>query len=87
MAIREKLCPGGMRTDIVNGMVVVGDGKTVLDKTSIVTENGIIASVPRVRYVGYNVYAERVIDAEGGLILPGLCGYRGSWNNAGTHVP
>ena len=61
-----------MRIDIVNGNVVTGDGKSYLEKTSVVIRDGFIFELPRVQYIPYNAYADRVIDAKGGLIIPGL---------------
>ncbi len=61
-----------MRIDIVNGTIITGDGKSVVEGSSVIIENGLIASLPRVRYIPYNAYADRVIDAKGGLIFPGV---------------
>lgn len=62
-----------MRLDIVNATAVVtGDGKTVLENTSVIIEEGFISDLPRVSYIPYNVYADRFIDAKGGLIIPGV---------------
>ncbi len=61
-----------MRLDIVNGSVVTGDGKSLLENTSVIVRDGFISDLPRVRYVLYNSEADRVINAKGGFILPGL---------------
>ena len=61
-----------MRIDIVNGNVVTGDGISVLEKTSVIIENGFISSLPPVQYVAYNAAADRIINAKGGFIIPGL---------------
>jgi hypothetical protein len=61
-----------MRIDIVNGNVVTGDGKSFLEKTSVIIQEGFISSIPPVQYVLYNAAADRVINAKGGLIIPGL---------------
>jgi len=61
-----------MRIDIVNGSVVTGDGKSLLEKTSVIVRDGFISELPGVPYVLYNSAADRVINAKGGLILPGL---------------
>ena len=61
-----------MRIDIVNGDVVTGDGKSYLEDTSVTTQDGLITDLPKIRHVPYNIYTDRVIDAKGGLILPGL---------------
>jgi imidazolonepropionase-like amidohydrolase len=62
-----------MRLDIVNASgIVTGDGVTVLENTSIVVENGFITDLPPVNYVPYNAYADRFIDAQGGLVIPGI---------------
>lgn len=51
---------------------MTGDGKTVLKNSSVVIENGLITRVLKAPYIAYNAYSDRVIDAEGGLIFPGL---------------
>ena len=61
-----------MRIDIVNGSVVTGDGKSLLDNTSVITRDTLIADVPPVPYVPYNAPADRVINARGGYIIPGI---------------
>ena len=61
-----------MRLDIVNGTVVTGDGEAVLEKTSVMIQDGFIADLPPVPYIPYNAYADRVINADGGLIIPGV---------------
>ena len=61
-----------MRIDIVNGSIVTGDGKSFLEKTSLIIKDGFISSLPQVQYIPYNAAADRVIDAKGGLIIPGL---------------
>jgi imidazolonepropionase-like amidohydrolase len=61
-----------MRIDIVNGGVVTGDGTSFLEKTSVIIEDGFISSVPQVQYIAYNAAADRIINAKGGLIIPGL---------------
>ena len=62
-----------MRLDIVNTSgVVTGDGETVLENTSVIIEDGFISDLPAVRHVAYNVYADRFIDAKGGLVIPGV---------------
>jgi imidazolonepropionase-like amidohydrolase len=61
-----------MRIDIVNGSVVTGDGKSVLENTSVIIRDTLIAELPPVKYVPYNAQADKVINADGGLIIPGL---------------
>lgn len=61
-----------MRIDIVNGTIIAGDGKSVFEGASVIIENGLIVSLPRVRYIPYNAYADKVINAQNGLILPGV---------------
>lgn len=61
-----------MRLDVVNGHVVTGDGRTYLEDASVTTENGLITGLHRIRHLPYRVYSHRVLDARGGLILPGL---------------
>jgi len=61
-----------MRIDIVNGSIVTGDGETFLENTSVIIEGCTISELPKVRYVPYNAYADRVINARGGLVIPGV---------------
>lgn len=61
-----------MRIDIVNGSIVTGDGNSFLENTSVIVEGCIISELPKVRYVPYNAYADKVINARGGLIIPGV---------------
>ena len=68
-----------MRLDVVNGHVVTGDGRSYLEDTSVTTEDGLITALHRIRHLPYRVYSHRVLDAQGGLILPGLI-------NIHTHV-
>ena len=61
-----------MRIDIVNATVVNGDGQSVAERTSLIIENGFIKDIPNVPFIPYNAYADRVIDAHGSLLIPGL---------------
>ena len=61
-----------MRLDVVNGHVVTGDGRSYLEDASVTTEDGLITGIHRIRHLPYRVYSHRVLDARGGLILPGL---------------
>ena len=61
-----------MRIDIVNADVVTGDGESYLEDTSVITQDGLITDLPKIRHVPYRVYSHRVVDAKGGLIMPGL---------------
>ncbi|MFQ5997193.1 MAG: amidohydrolase family protein [Dehalococcoidales bacterium] len=61
-----------MRIDIVNGSIVTGDGESLLENTSVIIKESLIAELPRVKYVPYNAYADKVINAEGGVIIPGV---------------
>lgn len=75
------------RIDIVNGAVVPGDGEQILEKTSVVIEDGFISEVPSVPYVSYNAYADRVIDAKGGLIIPGIINLHFHGGSTGPFFP
>jgi imidazolonepropionase-like amidohydrolase len=61
-----------MRLDIVNGDIVTGDGESYLEGCSVVVEDGLITDVPNHRYIAYNFYTDRVINAEGGIVMPGF---------------
>lgn len=76
-----------MRIDIVNGSIVTGDGKSILEDTSVIVEGCTIAELPKVRYVPYNAYADRVINAEGGFIIPGVINIHAHGMAFGTFQP
>ena len=58
---------------IINGDVVIGDGKTILEKTAVVVRDHLIADLLGGRpYPSLLDNAERVIDADQKLIMPGL---------------
>ena len=62
-----------MRIDIVNSSgIITGDGKTVLENTSMIIKDCFIDDLPRVSYIPYNAYADKVIDAKGGYVIPGI---------------
>ena len=61
-----------MRLDVVNGQVITGDGRSYLEDTSVTIEDGLITGLHRIRHLPYRVYSHRVLDAQGGLIMPGL---------------
>lgn len=60
-----------MRTIIVNGTVIPGDGETILKDHSLVVEDGMIVDVINHRFLAYDPAGE-IIDAKGGLIIPGI---------------
>lgn len=55
-----------------HAMVVTGDGKTVLEDTSIVIEDSIIRDIVQGSLSSLIEGADRIIDAEGFCIIPGL---------------
>jgi imidazolonepropionase-like amidohydrolase len=61
-----------MRVIITNGSVVSGDGMSFLEKTSVIIENGAILALQPVRDTATYATNARIIDAKGGLIIPGL---------------
>jgi imidazolonepropionase-like amidohydrolase len=61
-----------MRIDIVNGSIVTGDGQSLLENTSVIICDTLISEIPPVKYVPYNAQADKVINAQGGLIIPGV---------------
>ena len=51
---------------------MTGDGKTILENTSVIIKDCVIAELLPVRYIPYNAYADKIINAKGGLIIPGV---------------
>lgn len=76
-----------MRIDIVNGCIVTGDGKSILENTSVIIEGCFIRELPPVSYVPYNAYADKVINARGGLIIPGVINIHTHGSAFGTFQP
>jgi hypothetical protein len=60
-----------MRTLIVNGVVVNGDGIGIRPGCSVVIEDGIIAALIDKPFPPYDPAGE-IIDARGGFVIPGL---------------
>lgn len=60
-----------MRLAITNTTVVTGDGSTVLADRSVIIEDGLIVDIVPERYPYYDP-ADELIDANGGLTIPGL---------------
>jgi len=59
-----------MRTIIVNGTVINGDGHSVWRDHSIAIEDGIITDVIDKPYLPFDP-ADRILDARGGVVAPG----------------
>ena len=59
------------RTLITNGNVAPGDGEKILRDCCVVIEDGIILDIVRQPFIPYDP-AENMIDAKGGLIIPGI---------------
>lgn len=76
-----------MRLDIVNGNIITGDGVSILENTSVIIEGLIISGLPRVKYVPYNAYADRVINARGGFVIPGVINIHTHGSAFGTFQP
>jgi len=76
-----------MRTDIFNGSVVTGDGETILENASVVIKDCVIAELPSARYVPYNAYADKIINAKGGLIIPGVINIHAHGISFGPFLP
>ncbi|MBI4280461.1 MAG: amidohydrolase family protein [Armatimonadetes bacterium] len=58
---------------LVNGMIVTGDGTTIIDEGSIVMENGLIREVVKgSRSWKKGAPGEQIIDGTGKLFLPGV---------------
>ncbi|NIM45271.1 MAG: amidohydrolase, partial [Nitrososphaeria archaeon] len=55
----------------MNGNIVTGDGETVIERSSVVIQDEYIKEVSKTPYV-YDNAASKVIDAEGGYIIPGV---------------
>jgi imidazolonepropionase-like amidohydrolase len=60
-----------MRTLIVNANIVTGDGKTILENRSVAIEGELIESI-RNNPCPLADNASRIVDAAGGLVIPGL---------------
>jgi predicted amidohydrolase len=60
-----------MRLAVTNANVVTGDGKTILENCSVVIEDEIIVDIPSAQYLYYDP-ADRIIDAHGNLVIPGI---------------
>jgi alpha-D-ribose 1-methylphosphonate 5-triphosphate diphosphatase PhnM len=60
-----------MRTLVVNANIVTGDGKTILENRSIAIEGEMIESI-RTNPCPLSDNACRIVDAAGGLVIPGL---------------
>jgi len=76
-----------MRTDIFNGSIVTGDGETILENASVVIKDCVIAELPSARYVPYNAYADKIINAKGGLIIPGVINIHAHGISFGPFLP
>lgn len=61
-----------MRLVLLNGKVITGDGKTVLDEASIVVQDDSIKGVLRKVDPSIIGKVDKVIDAEGKIIVPGI---------------
>ncbi len=61
-----------MIIDIVNANVITGDGTTYIEDTSLIIEDGLITDLPKMRYIPYRFYTNKVIDAQDGIIMPGI---------------
>ncbi len=71
-----------MRTIIVNGNVIPGDGERILKDSSLVIENGMILDVLHHPFLPYDT-SDEVIDANGGLIIPGIINHHSHGGTAG----
>jgi imidazolonepropionase-like amidohydrolase len=60
-----------VQTAITNATVITGDGRTILPEGSLILEDEIIIDVVPIKYLAYSV-ADRIIDAQGGYVLPGI---------------
>jgi imidazolonepropionase-like amidohydrolase len=89
LVIYPRLSIGGtdMRTDIVNGTIITGDGKTLLENSSVIIKDCYIEETPRVNFIPYNAYADKVIDAQGGFIIPGVINMHAHAVAFGTYQP
>jgi imidazolonepropionase-like amidohydrolase len=61
-----------MTIDIVNADIVTGDGQSYLENRSLIIEDGVITDLPGMAYIPYRFYTNKVIDARGGIVMPGL---------------
>ena len=60
-----------MRTLVFNANIITGDGKTILENHSLAIEGELIDGIINIPYPNYDV-ADRMIDAEGDFIIPGI---------------
>jgi len=71
-----------MRTIVVNGNVIPGDGEKILKDSSLVIENGMILDILHHPFLPYDT-SDEVIDARGGLIIPGIINHHSHGGTAG----
>ena len=76
-----------MKLNIVNSNVVTGDGVSFLEDTSVVIEDGFISDLPRIKYIPYSFYIDEYINAQGGLVIPGLMDIHTHGTSFGPFLP
>jgi cytosine/adenosine deaminase-related metal-dependent hydrolase len=72
-----------MRTIVVNGNIIPGDGEKVIKDASLIIENGMILDILCQPFLPYDT-SEEVIDARGGLVIPGIINHH---SHGGTTGP
>jgi len=60
-----------MRIAIVNGNVITGDGKTVLEKASVIIQDELIMDTIGQRWV-FDYTVDKIIDAKDNYVIPGI---------------
>lgn len=71
-----------MRMIIANGTVITGDGETILNDHSVVIEDGMIVDLIPQPFPPYDP-AEEIIDAKGGLVIPGAINHHSHGGTVG----
>jgi predicted amidohydrolase len=75
-----------MKLIIKNGDVVNGDGKTVMKNTTVIISEGIITNVTKNPQLSSIGDADRIIDASGMMIIPGVVNHHAHGVTFGPHL-
>jgi imidazolonepropionase-like amidohydrolase len=75
-----------MRLILTNGNVVTGDGRTIIENSSVVIEDEYIVETRKIRYIPFDT-ADKIVDAKGGYILPGIINHHTHGASFGPFMP